>query len=88
MQLTLDRFGRMVLPKAIRDDFGLRTGDILEAEETQGTIVLRPLVRSECVKREGTALVYTGHVSGLTGKILDEVRQSRLDKVAGVLGVS
>ncbi len=24
MQLTIDRFGQMVLPKAMRDDFGLR----------------------------------------------------------------
>lgn len=86
MQLTLDRFGRMVLPKSIRDDFGLRSGDVLEAEETKDAIVLRPLVRSSCIRREGVALVFTGRVGDGAGSILEDVRQSRLDHIAGKLG--
>ncbi len=39
MQLTLDRFGRMVLPKAIRDGFGLIPGDVLDVEEQKDAIV-------------------------------------------------
>lgn len=86
MQLTLDRFGRMVLPKSIRDDFGLQSGDILEAEETRDTIVLRPVLRPDCVKREGSALVFTGRVNGSAGNILDDIRQSRMDHVTGKAG--
>lgn len=85
MQLTLDRFGRMVLPKAIRDDFGLRSGDVLEAEETKDAIVLRPVQRADCVKREGSALVFTGRVNGDVKSTLDDVRQSRMDQLAGIL---
>ena len=88
MQLTLDRFGRMVLPKAIRDDFGLRSGDILEAEETKGAIVLRPVLRADCTKREGSFLVFTGSVNGSVRHSLEDARESRLEHVAGKLGIA
>ncbi len=88
MQLTLDRFGRMVLPKAIRDGFGLRPGDVLDAEEQKDAIVLRPLARADCIKREGRALVFTGNVAGDVGTVLDDAREMRLDRVAGKRGSS
>ncbi len=78
----------MVLPKAIRDGFGLRPGDVLDAEEHKDTIVLRPLTRTDCIKREGRALVFTGSVAGEVGDVLEEVRETRLDRVAGKRGSS
>ena len=88
MQLTLDRFGRMVLPKAIRDDFGLRPGDVLEAEEQTDAIVLRPLTRSDCLRREGRALVFTGKAAGAIGGVLGGVREARLNCIAGKRGAT
>ena len=88
MQLTLDRFGRMVLPKSIRDGFGLQPGDVIEAEEQKDAIVLRPLTRSDCTRREGRALVFTGKATGEIGGVLEGVREARLNRVGGKRGAS
>ena len=40
--LTLDKAGRVVLPKPVRDEMQLRAGDSLELESSEDRIVLRP----------------------------------------------
>lgn len=47
--LTLDKAGRVVLPKPVRDELQLRAGDSLELESSEDRIVLRP-------RRGGTGL--------------------------------
>ena len=41
MKAVMDRFGRIVVPKKIRDRHGLIPGSELEIEETGETIILR-----------------------------------------------
>jgi len=86
MQMTLDRFGRMVLPKMIRDHFGLQPGDIIEAEEQSDAIVLRPVMSTDCTRHEGRALIFTGKATGDIGGVLDGIREARLSRVAGKQG--
>lgn len=43
MQTTIDRLGRVVVPKPIRERLGLRGGEALEVEERDGVVELRPL---------------------------------------------
>jgi AbrB family looped-hinge helix DNA binding protein len=40
MDVTIDKAGRLVVPKEIRDRMGLRPGDELEIEEYNGRIEL------------------------------------------------
>jgi AbrB family looped-hinge helix DNA binding protein len=47
--LTVDKAGRVVLPKPVRDELQLRAGDSLELESSGDSIVLRP-------RRGGTGL--------------------------------
>lgn len=42
MKATIDRLGRVVVPKAIRAKLQLRGGEMLEIEERDGIIELRP----------------------------------------------
>ncbi len=42
-KLTLDRAGRIVLPKPLRDELRLSAGDALELESSGEEITLRPL---------------------------------------------
>ena len=42
MEATLDRFGRIVIPKKIRDDFNLQAGTQIYIEETEQAIILTP----------------------------------------------
>lgn len=81
MQVTIDRFGRMVLPKVIRDDLGLSAGDVLEATEEKNAIVLRPVDRTDAVKREGKILVFCGKAEG---DIEHAVLRHREDRLASL----
>ncbi len=67
---------------AYRQD-GSSPEDVIEAEEYKDVIVLRPLIREDCIKRKVRALVYAGSVTGDIGKALDDSRKMHLDRVAG-----
>lgn len=41
--LTVDKAGRVVLPKPVRDELQLSAGDFLELETSEDQIVLRPV---------------------------------------------
>ena len=43
METTVDRFGRIVIPKRIRVDFNLKTGAPLRIVEGNNVIVLKPI---------------------------------------------
>jgi AbrB family looped-hinge helix DNA binding protein len=86
MQLTIDRFGRMVLPKSMRDGLGLIAGDRVEAELSPGAVTLRPSSCADCTAREGRVLVFSGKAAGDIGGTLARVREGRLDRAGGTGG--
>jgi len=43
IKTTIDRAGRVVLPKPLRDDLQLEPGDWLSLESNENEIVIRPL---------------------------------------------
>jgi AbrB family looped-hinge helix DNA binding protein len=47
MNVTIDKAGRIAIPKELRDRMGLRAGDELEIEELNGKIVLSKPVRRQ-----------------------------------------
>ncbi|MGH9324804.1 MAG: AbrB/MazE/SpoVT family DNA-binding domain-containing protein [Vicinamibacteria bacterium] len=78
MDVKLDRFGRVVLPKTLRDDLDLEAGDVLVVEEVDDGILLRP-VRDEpgLVEKEGV-LVFTGKPTEDVARTLEKIRAGRL----------
>ena len=59
--LTIDRAGRLVLPKPVREELQLAGGDSLELESSEDQIVLRP-VRGVATlrKKKGVWVMRTG----------------------------
>jgi len=86
MQLTLDKLGRTVIPKAIRRTLGLQPGDKLEASTADGSVVLRPVSMDSCLRCEGGVLVYTGEVAGDLVKAIQQQRDARLEHVTAWRG--
>jgi AbrB family looped-hinge helix DNA binding protein len=43
LKTTIDRAGRVVLPKRLRDNLQIEPGDSLSVESTENEIVIRPL---------------------------------------------
>ncbi|MGH9466148.1 MAG: AbrB/MazE/SpoVT family DNA-binding domain-containing protein [Terriglobales bacterium] len=80
VRLTLDKAGRVVIPKPVRERAGLAPGDTLELEQSGETISLRPVRASEPLTREqGIWMWRTGVplTARETDQVLDQVRAER-----------
>jgi len=78
MEVTLDRFGRVVLPKRLRDDLDLDAGSVLIVEEVEDGILLKR-VRDEpsLVEKEGV-LVFVGKSTDDVADAMEKLRAKRL----------
>lgn len=83
--LTLDKAGRVVLPKPVRDELQLRAGDSLELESSEDRIVLRPLRGGAGLhKKQGIWVFSTGEP--ISAEATDEtLRQIRHERELGFL---
>jgi AbrB family looped-hinge helix DNA binding protein len=61
MHVTLDKYGRIVVPKPVRDRLGISEGTDLVVEIEEGRLVLRPVPESVLEERDGL-LVSTADV--------------------------
>jgi AbrB family looped-hinge helix DNA binding protein len=87
MQITMDPAGRIVVPKAVREHFGLRGDSRLELEETADAIVLRPVERGAgLAKDEDGWLVFAGdpEVRINWDTIVDDMREERIREIGGL----
>jgi len=82
METTLDRFGRVVIPKEIRDTLGLKPGELLRVEQSDDEIVLKPLREEPPIKAKEGVLVYTGTARGNLTEAVRAHREERLRKTA------
>ena len=58
--VSLDKAGRVVLPKALRDEMKLEPGDSLRIESEGERITLRPVRPKAALKKEFGIWVYQG----------------------------
>ena len=82
METTLDKFGRVVIPKEIRDNLGLKPGEVLQIERIEDEVILKPLKEETPLHIKEGVLVFSGTA---TGNIIESVRihrEERLRKIA------
>jgi AbrB family looped-hinge helix DNA binding protein len=78
--VTIDKAGRLVLPKPMRDALHLKPGSSLEVEQQGDSIILRqPRPNTELVKKNGMWVVM--HSQPLTYSIPDLIDQDREDRI-------
>jgi AbrB family looped-hinge helix DNA binding protein len=81
MRTTIDRSGRVVIPRAIRRKLGLDGGESLEVEERDGSIELRPATAEVRIvdTPEGPVATASGPMPQLTDEqvreVLEQVRR-------------
>jgi AbrB family looped-hinge helix DNA binding protein len=85
-KLTLDKAGRVVIPKPLRDKMRLAAGDVFQLESREEEIVLRPVRREVPLFKERGVWVYrTGNPLSAekTNSLLDAIREEREDRHPG-----
>ena len=81
-KLTLDKAGRVVLPKAIRDRLQLAPGDDLNLETEGDRITLHPVRQKVTLKKELGVWVYHGELpSGSIAYLIDRERETRIREI-------
>jgi len=84
MEATLDKFGRILIPKRVRDDLGLSPGAVLKSEERAKEIVLKLVTESSSLVLKEGVLMYTGEVEGDLEAVLRRERDERSRRLAGL----
>ncbi len=82
MKTTLDRFGRVVVPKDIRDRLGLRPGTEIEIDEKGNEVVLKPVEHEPALMVKEGVLVYSGKAIGDIRGAIRAHREERLEKIS------
>ena len=81
-KLTLDKAGRVVLPKPLRDRLQLAPGDTLHLETEGERITLRPVRQNVMLKKELGVWVYQGESTDASiTDLLDRERENRNHEV-------
>lgn len=81
MQVSVDKFGRVLIPKVIRDHMGLYPGSLLNVEETgRDALVFKTVHESSALEQEGSVLVFTGKALGNIESALESMREDILKK--------
>jgi AbrB family looped-hinge helix DNA binding protein len=85
-RLNMDRAGRVVLPKPIRDRLQLEPGESLEIESFEDHIVLRPVREHATMRKEQGVWVFdTGEplTASAVRETIQKVREERSDRALG-----
>jgi len=84
MNVTLDKAGRVVLPKRLRQQLHLAPGDSLELESEGERVTLRPVRPQALLRKEYGVWVYQGEPADLSiPDLIDREREKRLREALG-----
>lgn len=82
MRISIDKAGRVVLPKAVREQYGLDSGTILEVEGSDEAIILRPIHEQPSVREKDGFLVFSATVDEDLSDVVNRMREERIDGIA------
>lgn len=82
MQVTIDKFGRVLIPKPLRDEFGLRPGSIIDIEESDHELVLSLHDKETLLECDEGLLIFTGEATGDIENAISQSREQRLKKLS------
>ena len=84
MKATIDRFGRVVVPKDMRDRLGLRPGAELDIEEHNKKIVIKPAEQESPLRIEDGVLIFAGTALGDITESIRRHREERIKKLSSI----
>jgi AbrB family looped-hinge helix DNA binding protein len=87
MELSIDKFGRVVIPKKLREHLGVGMSMKVEVKETPDGILLKPVRRQSGLMMKDGILILRGggdnsHINWDT--LVDDEREERIRHIAEV----
>ena len=80
-RVTIDKAGRVIIPKTLRDQLHLEAGDTLELESEGDRMTLRPVRTGSALRKEQGVWVFrrggTPITTEATAQVLETVRSGR-----------
>jgi AbrB family looped-hinge helix DNA binding protein len=80
IRLIIDKAGRVVIPKPLRDELHLEPGDVLEMESAGEEITLRPVRGTVALTKEHGVWVFHALqplLASATDEMLQQIREER-----------
>lgn len=93
MDVTIDDYGRIVIPKSIRNRLGLESGssltlEIADSDENGESITLRPQGQEPPLQQKGDLLVHSGRLTDEEFDVVEQLRNQREERARRHAGVS
>ena len=83
-KLTLDKAGRVLIPKTLRQELHLGPGDALQLDSAGEEITLRPVRPKALLKKEHGVWVYQGEPTrDSIADVIDRTREQRSRELLG-----
>lgn len=91
MEAKLDKFGRIVVPKAAREALALKAGDeleltVIEDERGHRSLTLKPRHEEAPFRRKGNVLVFTGKLTNPEVDVVEHIRNARNERARNLSG--
>jgi AbrB family looped-hinge helix DNA binding protein len=84
IKTTIDKAGRIIVPKRLREKMRLEPGDDFLIEADGDRLILKPIRQEALLKKEYGIWVYQGEVSNIPiVEWLDEEREKRARELLG-----
>lgn len=79
--ITIDESGRVLIPKQVREQLGIKAEAQLSLEIKEGQIILQPISKeAETYYEQGILVVKTERIDNLE-TIVDELREERVNEL-------
>lgn len=85
MKVTVDKFGRILIPKAVRDKFELSAGSELELNISEEGFFVTPVEGDMKIVREGGMVYIAGYSNDID--IVEQIQKDREDRMNRILGL-
>jgi AbrB family looped-hinge helix DNA binding protein len=85
VETTLDKFGRIVLPKSVRDDLGLKPGAVLKIEQADQKIFMQQINEEPHLVVKNGVLVFSGTATEDLVGATQAHRQKRLSEAGSAM---
>ncbi|MGA9964543.1 MAG: AbrB/MazE/SpoVT family DNA-binding domain-containing protein [Terriglobales bacterium] len=84
--VTIDKAGRIVLPKPVRDELQLSPGDSLEVDSSEERVILRPVRGSSRIYKKQGVWVMRGGTPLFEDVVEKTIQQVRREREQSFLG--